>query len=128
MKTSPLLPGLSDVQSPLPAAPKRKAPARLTPRTLKLLRDEGWLPAVVEHWNSFMRIRQDLFGWIDVLGVGRQGTIAVQVCRRADMATRRNKIADSETVGKVREAGWIIEVHGWDLHDGKWRVKREVLS
>lgn len=106
----------------------RKKPAALTPRSLALLRQEGWQATVVEHWNSFVRIRQDLFGWIDVLGVGEEGTIAVQVCRRADISTRAKKIADSETVAAVRKAGWRIEVHGWDKADGRWRVKRQDIS
>src|SRR5688500_105768 len=96
----------------------RKKPAALTPKSLALLRAEGWQVAVVEHWNSFVRIRQDLFGIFDLLGVGRHGTIAVQVCRRADISTRARKIADSDTIGPVREAGWAVEVHGWDLHEG----------
>ncbi len=110
------------------ALPKRKKPAQLTPYSLRLLRDEGFTCEVVEHWNSFVRRRKDLFGFIDVLGVGRDGTIAVQVCRRDDMATRRAKIAASDTVGAVREAGWKIEVHGWDLFKNRWRVKREDVS
>jgi len=38
-----------------------------TARTLKALRDGGATCQVVEHWNSFAKIRQDLFGCIDVL-------------------------------------------------------------
>ena len=111
-----------------PPPKKRKKPAALTPLTLKLLREEGYTVAVVEHWNSFVRIRQDLFGFIDVLALGNDETIAVQCCRRSDMATRRNKIADHENVGAVRKAGWRIEIHGWDKHNGRWRVAREDLS
>jgi hypothetical protein len=36
-----------------------------TQLSLKKLREEGYTVAVVEHWNSFARIRQDLFGFID---------------------------------------------------------------
>ena len=31
------------------------------------LRKIGGSAAIVEHWNSFARIRQDLFGWIDIV-------------------------------------------------------------
>ncbi len=106
----------------------RKKPAALTPHSMKLLRDEGLTVAVVEHWNSFVRIRVDLFGFIDLLALGKDETLAVQVCRRSDMATRRNKIADHENVAAVRKAGWRIEVHGWDKSDGRWRVKRDDIS
>ncbi len=109
--------------------PLRKKPAALTPLSMKLLRDEGLMVAVVEKWNPHAKIRQDLFGFVDLLALGEDQTIAVQVCRRADIATRRNKIADHENVGAVRKAGWTIQIHGWDKDErGRWRVKREDLS
>ena len=40
-----------------------------TQLSLKKLREEGYTVAVVEHWNSFARIRQDLFGFIDLLAL-----------------------------------------------------------
>ena len=40
-----------------------------TQLSLKKLREEGYIVAVVEHWNSFARIRQDLFGFIDLLAL-----------------------------------------------------------
>lgn len=110
------------------AKPARKKPAQLTPHSLKLLREEGWQLAVVEHWNPFLKIRHDLFGIFDVLGVGSEGTIAVQVCRRDAMSVRAKKIADSDTIAAVRKAGWRVEIHGWDKHAGRWRVKREDVS
>jgi len=39
-------------------------PASPTQRTLKKLRDEVYLAQVVEKWNAFAKIRQDLFGII----------------------------------------------------------------
>lgn len=109
--------------------PLRKKPAALTPLSMKLLRDEGLMVAVVEKWNPHAKIRQDLFGFIDLLAIGDGETIAVQVCARNAIATRRNKIADHENVGAVRKAGWTIQIHGWDKDErGRWRVKREDLS
>ncbi len=112
------------------ALPRRKKPAALTPRTLKLLRADGWgAVEVVEHWNSHVGIRQDLFGIFDVLGVGREGTIAVQVCRRDVMASRRSKISESANIGPVREAGWKVVIHGWWQDKARrWRVKIEDVS
>ena len=41
-----------------------------TQRTLARLRQEGALEvAIVEHWNPHARIRQDLFGFIDILAI-----------------------------------------------------------
>jgi hypothetical protein len=46
---------------------KKKKPAALTPKTLKLIRKMGFNAAVTETWNPHVRIRQDLFGWMDIL-------------------------------------------------------------
>ena len=40
-----------------------------TQRTLAECRRRGWTAAVVEKWNPHARIRQDLFGCIDILAV-----------------------------------------------------------
>ena len=40
-----------------------------TARTLATMRQEGWTVQVVERWNPHARIRQDLFGWADLLAV-----------------------------------------------------------
>ena len=40
-----------------------------TARTLAAMRREGWTVQVVERWNPHARIRQDLFGWADLLAV-----------------------------------------------------------
>lgn len=73
------------------------------------------MAAVTEKWNQFARIRQDLFGLVDVLAVRRGETLAVQ-CTSDDggnVSSRVNKIADHENTPRLREAGWRLEVHGW---------------
>jgi len=83
-----------------------------TQRSLKVLRELGYLVEVVEKWNSFTRTRKDLWGWADLLAVRRDEVLAVQVTSEG-VANRVAKVAASETVGRVREAGIRIEVHGW---------------
>lgn len=83
-----------------------------TQRSLAYLREEGYLVAIVEHWNPFARIRQDLFGFIDLLAIRRDETLAVQVTA-SGVSSRVKKIEASPHLGKVREAGWKIFVHGW---------------
>jgi hypothetical protein len=83
-----------------------------TQRSLAYLRDEGYLVAIVEHWNPFARIRQDLFGFIDLLAIRRDETLAVQVTA-SGVSSRVKKIEASPHLGRVREAGWKIFVHGW---------------
>ena len=100
-----------------------------TQRTLAYLRQNGYDTAIVEKWNDRLKIRQDLFGFIDVLAVGPLGTIAVQTTTKTNFAARWNKIigkgpfpdvkAENRAL-KIREhllnclsADWTIEVHGW---------------
>ncbi|MGL4297522.1 MAG: hypothetical protein ACRCW4_00420 [Candidatus Neomicrothrix subdominans] len=98
-----------------------------TQLTLRHLRAAGWpAVAIVEHWNGHVRIRQDLFGIIDVLAVGPAGTLAVQTTTRNEVPKRVRKIADAPHVGAMREAGWSIVVHGWEKQRGRWVLAREV--
>jgi hypothetical protein len=84
-----------------------------TQRTLKYLRELGYNAAVTEHWNQFARIRQDLFGFVDVLAIRQGETLAVQCTSNTNVSARLNKIADHENTPWLRKAGWRIEVHGW---------------
>lgn len=98
-----------------------------TKLTLRHLRDQGWpLVEVVEHWNPHARIRQDLFGFIDVLAVGPNGVLAVQTTSVGEVSRRVNKIADHPNTPAVREAGISIHVHGWQKKKGRWVLAREV--
>ena len=83
-----------------------------TQRSLAYLRDEGYLVEVVEKWNSFTRTRKDLWGWADLLAIRRGEVLAVQVTSEG-VANRVKKVTESETIGRVREAGVRVEVHGW---------------
>jgi hypothetical protein len=83
-----------------------------TQRSLAALRELGYLVEVVEKWNSFTRTRKDLWGWADLLAIRRGEVLAVQVTSEG-VANRVKKVMDSETIGRVREAGVRIEVHGW---------------
>lgn len=82
-----------------------------TQRSLAYLREQGYLVAIVEHWNPHARIRQDLWGWCDLLAVRKNEVLAVQVTASA-VSTRIKKIQESQTIAAVRDAGIRIEVHG----------------
>lgn len=99
-----------------------------TQLTLRNLRERGYLAAVVERWNPHARIRQDLFGFIDVIGVKRGKTIGVQATSFANRLARVRKMADHENIGAVREAEWALEVHGWRKIKNKWIVTIEDMS
>ncbi len=115
------------IQSPaVPEAPKKRKKSAVSPtqRSLKMLRADGWTVAIVEHWNSFCHIRQDLFGFIDLLCLRGGETLAVQTTVGGEVARRIAKIADLPVVAEVRKAAWKIEVHGWrKLATGKWECR-----
>jgi len=100
-----------------------------TSRTLAVLREQGYTVAIVEKWNPHARIRQDLFGFIDILAIKRDETLAVQATA-SGVSTRIKKIMDSELLPKVREAGWKIQVWGWtkSQKDGKYKLRIEDIS
>lgn len=110
-----------------PAQAKRKGKAGTSPTvlTLREMRKRGYgKVAVVEKWNPHMRIRQDLFGIGDVLAVGEPGVALVQTTSLSGIASRIQKIADSDAVPHLRAAGVTILVHGWWKNPrGRWQVK-----
>ncbi len=106
----------------------RKKPTALLPRSMEVLRAEGYLVAVTEHWNSFAHIKQDLWNFCDLLAIRRNEVLAVQVTDASNLAHRRTKIADNPNVPKVREAGIRIEIHSWRKVAGRWQMKPEDLS
>lgn len=93
-----------------------------TQRTLAKLRAEGWeLVAITEKWNPHARIRQDLFGVIDVLAVNSSGEVAaIQTTSGGNVSARLKKIAESDAYPYLINAGWSVIVHGW----GKYKLKR----
>jgi hypothetical protein len=99
-----------------------------TQRTLAYLREEGYTCAIVERWNPFAKIRQDLFGFIDILAIKKDETLAVQ-CTSTGVAERVKKIEESEYLSKVRDAGWKILVIGWRKNSkGKYVMRRLDIS
>lgn len=104
-----------------------------TTRTLSLLRREMWLPWVVESWTPYTNRRSDLFGCFDILCVGVDGTLAVQVTTTGNMGSRVKKVCDSPYAKACSRAGWEIEVHGWKKYAKKvdgvfWRVSRTIIG
>ena len=100
-----------------------------TQRTLALLRKRGYRAAVVEKWNPHAKIRQDLFGVVDVLAIREGETLAVQATSGSNVASRIRKIEDSDALSDIREAGWAFHVHGWLKNaKGRWECREVDVS
>src|SRR5262245_59354943 len=97
-----------------------------TARTLKRLRQMGFLADVVERWLPGMNRHRDLFGVIDVVAIHRSvpGVMGVQCTTRANAASRLRKIQANAAVRVWLASGNQIEVWGWFQGGGKWQVQR----
>jgi len=100
-----------------------------TQLTLRALRADGWQAQVVEQWVPGANVRRDLFGIIDVVAVRGTETLGVQATSASNVSARVRKIAESDTIAAVREAGWLVWVHGWGKgSNGRWECRTVDVS
>ena len=108
-----------------------------TQRALELAREQGYRAAVVEKWNAFAPtpdgkrrgIRQDLFGFIDVIAIREGETLAIQATSLGNVSDRVKKITGEDCIaalGDVRKAGWRVVIWGFGLNSKRRIVHREV--
>jgi hypothetical protein len=97
-----------------------------TQRTLKLLRDRGYTCAITEHWNGWAKVRQDLFGFIDIVAVkdGTVGVLAVQTTSGSNTSARVAKIQAEPRASVWLAAGNKIVVHGWRKVGPRGKAKK----
>lgn len=105
--------------------PRKKSSTSPTQRSLKHLRAAGYLCAIVEKWNMHARIRQDLYGFIDVLAIKGEDIIGVQSTSGDNVAARSTKITEHENYPVVIAAMRIV-VHGWRKNSKNRWVLREL--
>lgn len=104
-----------------------------TQRTLKLMRERGWIAEVTERWIPGANIRKDLWSFCDVLCIHPESgeILAVQTTSASNMAARVKKICDCELTPIVRKCGIGIHVHGWiapTKNKRLWTVREKDLS
>ena len=91
-----------------------------TQRSKQLLSDNGWTVAIVERWNPHARIRQDLFGFADLLAIKPNMAPLLAQVTSTGWQSRIDKILDEPLALLALRSGFRIEVHGWR----KLKVKR----
>jgi hypothetical protein len=105
-----------------------------TARSLDLLRKDGWHAQVVERYLAFARVRQDLFGFIDLVAIKEgEPLLAVQATSTSNLASRVNKALESPLLRVWLSTGARFECWGWSLKGaaGKrklWTLSRRVLT
>lgn len=95
-------------------------------RSLALLRDRGYLCAIVEKRNH-IGITQDLYGFGDVLALRKDEVLLVQTTTGSNAAARVAKIVELETYPRVLESGIKVHVHGWRKLKSGWACREVEL-
>lgn len=85
-----------------------------TQRTLRALRQEGYLAWIVERSlpSKPFPIKQDAFNFIDILAIKPKGICAIQSCGQ-DFREHDQKILANEYAPEWLKAGGYIELYGW---------------
>ena len=94
-----------------------------TQLSLKLMKSRGYTCEITERWNSWAKIRQDLYGFIDVLCLGDGEVVGVQTTSYSNMSARVKKIREHENFAMVCRAGIRILVQGWHKKGARWEVR-----
>lgn len=68
---------------------------------------------VVEKWNAFAKIRQDLFGCIDIVSIGSHGILGIQACARSSVSARLEKAQAQPGLRQWLASGGLFVVQGW---------------
>lgn len=85
-----------------------------TQRALAVCREQGWTAGIVEKWNPHARIRQDLFGCIDlIVADGHDGILGVQVTSGANVSARIAKAKAEPRLVNWLSSGGRFEVWGF---------------
>jgi hypothetical protein len=112
-----------------------------TQRTLRELRQQGRVAGIVERWNQHVGphgIRQDLFGFIDLIALcPERGIVGVQCCAGSGHAAHRKKITEEcrDIAAEWCRCGGVIELWSWSkvkLKRGgvamRWKPRVEVID
>lgn len=85
-------------------------------RTIKQLKDQGITAKSVEKYNPYVGIRQDLFGFIDLIALDHnRGVIGIQVCSHGELNAHNEKFWNlrPEVTDWLKTPGTHLEMWGW---------------
>lgn len=98
-----------------------------TERSIRLLKDHGFLVGKAEHWNPFAKRRVDLFGFCDLVavrayGFPSAGIVGVQATAKSCISARRKKISDLPAAVAWLAGGGKVVLMGWDGRSVKMQI------
>ena len=96
-----------------------------TVNSKKLLEKEGYAVGITEKWNPHVKIRQDLFNFVDLLAIHESlGAVGIQTTTQAHISERIKKAINCEHFKTWLKAGLKVEFHGWHKKKNRWEVDR----
>lgn len=98
-----------------------------TQRSKKELEADGFTVGIVEKWNVHARIRQDLWGFADLIAMKPGETPLLLQVTSINWASRRTKILSEPRALIALQSGFLIEVHGWrklKSNRNRWTIYR----
>ncbi len=101
-----------------------------TQRALKAFRAAGYTCQVVERWNAFARVRQDLFGCIDIVGMGEAGIVGIQATSLSNVKARMKKSEAEPRMLQWLDCGGRFCVVGYGPKGGSMveRIEKAMLE
>jgi hypothetical protein len=94
-----------------------------TQRSLKKWRDAGWLVAVVEKWNPYVKVRNDLFGLFDLLAIRGNETVGIQTTTASHINVRVDKIKPNPNLDLWCVGNRRAVVEGWSKRGARGKRK-----
>lgn len=98
-------------------------------RSLKYLREKGYVAEKVEKWNAYAKIRQDFGGFADIIAFNETETIAIQATTTPNILARESKIMELPKLQR-----WLlspyrrVEIHGWAKRGERGKRKTWTLK
>jgi len=97
------------------------------------MRAHGYIVNVVEKWNAFARIRQDLYGCIDIVGMKEGvGIVGIQTTSGSNHSARVKKSMAEPRLALWLKCGGKFEVWSWAKKtQGKrklWTVRKQAIT
>jgi len=80
---------------------------------MALFESRGYKCEVVESYNSFTKRKKDMFGILDMVAIGNEETVGIQMTSKSNMSSRIKKIQESDYFVELLRSKWRIIVIGW---------------
>ncbi len=105
-----------------------------TSRSMRKLRELGYVPGRCERFNAYTKRSADLYGLFDLVGMREGvGIVGIQCCSGASHANRRTKMLDEPNLVTWLRCNGLAEIWSWAKRGpvGKrktWQLRREAIT